>query len=165
MNGSLILYPEIPENDNLILCFLLEPSEHYDGHCTVILSVVSPAIAKLGQKVYKDHLPGGWYEALDIEEMRQTSRSVAKHNKFCETVFAFYDKILKNQPQISTLSSEAHIMFTFNKSSAWLDAKEEDEVANFMRESYKEVQKVRANFKLRQVHIQKQRASRLRESS
>ena len=67
------------------------------------------------------------------------SKGTAKHNKYCETVFALYDQLLRTKPHISTIAAEASVMFTLNKTAEWLDAKNEDEEKKILTESRKKV--------------------------
>ena len=163
INGNLILFPDIPLKEDSTYKALLETSE-YDGDCCIILAVVLPAIAKVAQKLYKDHLPGGIYAGMESsEDMQEATSSVAKHNKFCETIFGYYDILLTCKPHISTLSAEAAIMFSFNKTSDWLAAKTKEEEIQLMKDSYKDVPRVRASFKNRQKRLKKEKFQKQKE--
>ena len=54
---------------------LISQSEH-DGNTCTILSIVLPAIAKLAQNNFRDHLPGGTFENLS-EQQIEVTKSVA----------------------------------------------------------------------------------------
>jgi hypothetical protein len=60
---------------------LISQSEH-DGNTCTILSIVLPAIAKLAQNNFRDHLPGGTFENLS-EQQIEVTKSVASLAKVC----------------------------------------------------------------------------------
>ena len=88
--------------------------------------------------------------------MRTAVKGTAKHNKYCETIFAFYDQMLCTRPHISTIIAEASMMFTFNKTAEWLDAKSEEEESKLLQESRKQVKRLQRQFKEKQNQIKEQ---------
>jgi len=103
--------------------------------------------------MYADHLPGGkWY--ADTTDMRMKAMSVQKHNKFSESVFGYLDNLLRKNPNISILTSEAYIVFTANKTEDWIESKSDEEKRTLINEAMKESHLVRENFKKRKVDIQ-----------
>ena len=133
-----------------------------DADCEVILGSVLPALAKLTKKLFHDHLPGGRYQAAP-EDVRNATTGTAKHNKFCETLFAFYDQMLRTKPHISTIAAEASLMFTFNKTQQWLDAKTQEEEVKILTESRKQAKRIQREFQYRRNKIQEQKAQQMRE--
>ena len=101
---------------------------------------------KLTQRIYHDHLSGGRYEAAS-EETRRAAKGTAKHNKLCKTIFAFYDQMLQTKPHISIIAAEASMTFAFNKTSEWLDAKSEEEEKKILKESRKQVKRLKSSVK------------------
>lgn len=77
------------------------------------------------------------------DELRQITKSVAKHNKFSESVFAYLDGLMRYKPHIKTLSAEAYVMFAANNTHAWLDSKDSEEVNRILKDAYKDVDKTR----------------------
>ena len=129
----------------------MEPSE-CDGDCKVVLSIVLPTLAKLVENMYRDHLPGGIHatdESLSFEKRRQ-SASTPKHNKYCETIFGFLDWQLKTKPNLSTLAAEANVMFSFNRTSDWINSKTPEDAKQLVEDAYKQVGQLRRKFKERQ---------------
>lgn len=57
--------------------------------------MILPALAKLIQHQYSDHLPGGVHKVVNQNEII----SVDKHNKFPECVFYLVDHILSESQQ------------------------------------------------------------------
>jgi len=104
---------------------LIQEWEH-DAIVAVYLNVILPALAECAKKMYADHLPGGkWY--ADTTYMRMKAMSVQKHNKFSESVFGYLDNLLRKNPNISVLTSEAYIVFTANKTEDWIESKSDEE--------------------------------------
>lgn len=106
---------------------LVTSSEH-DYDVCIILSVILPAMAKLTQNHFRDHLPGGLYKNPS-DELRDITRSVEKHNKYSEFNFAYLDHLLRFKPHLTTLSAEAYLMFAHNKTKKWLETKDPNEMA------------------------------------
>jgi len=111
---------------------LIQEWEH-DDIVAMYLNVMLPALAECAKKMYADHLPGGkWY--ADTTDMRMKAMSVQKHNKFSESVFGYLDNLLRKNPNISVLTSEAYIVFTRDETirsshdTIRIDTKEDDMV-------------------------------------
>lgn len=98
-----------------ILNFLLADWQHEDK-VAVCLNILLPALSKLCKRIFAEHLPGGRWESV-TEEMGGRTSGTMKHNKFAETVFGYLDTLLRMKPNISTLASEAFILFSANKTS------------------------------------------------
>ena len=81
------------------------------------------------------------------EESRESSRSVDKHNKFSERVFAYLDQLMRTRPNSMLLANEATIMFSLNKTSEWLKSLSDEETASIIETSRKRARKLRDNFK------------------
>ena len=127
LKGETRPFPDVNIKHDVLFQALTDESES-DAHCIVILGGMLASLAKLAQKLYADQLPGGRYEAAKVtEEMRQETQGTAKHNKFCETIFAYYDQLLRTRPHISTICAEASLMFSYNKTVEWLEAKSEED--------------------------------------
>ena len=91
------------------------------------------------------------------EKIINATQSAPKHNKFSETVFGFLDNIMKTKPNMTTISAEAYISFTYNKTSDWLEGKSHYEQKQLFDEARKDTGRVRAQFKERHEAILKQR--------
>ena len=87
-----------------------------------------------------------------MENLAAENVSVAglpKHNKFCETVFGFFDRQLRTTPALSTLTIEAQTMFVFNKTGEWLAAKDDEERSAIIAQSRKDAASIKAIYKVR----------------
>ena len=157
LTGKVRPFPDVAVKEDVMFEALKAESE-YDADCIVILSNLLPALVKLTQRIYHDHLPGGRYEAAS-EETRRAAKGTAKHNQLCETIFAFYDQ----KPHISTIAAEASVLFAFNKTSEWLDAKSEEEEKKILKESRKQVKRLEKEFSERQKKMKEEKAEQLRK--
>ena len=162
MNGTLLPFGDdtYVKRDKILEC-LITPSDHDTDACTV-LSVILPAMAKLAQSHFRDHLPGGVYDNPS-EQMRELTKSVEKHNKFSESVFGYLDRLLRFKPHLKTLSAEAYVMFAVNKTSQWLENKEANDVEQELLNAYKDVEKTRKKYRERKEEISRRKHAILRE--
>ncbi len=55
------------------------------------------------------------------------SLGVPKHNKWCEKVFGYFDRMLRDRPNITIIAAEAFVMWTYNRTAEWLCAKSDEE--------------------------------------
>ena len=157
MAGNVLPFGEsTPVNRDCVLDELLKPWEH-DDMVQVMLSMILPALSKLSQKLYQDHLDGGQYAGQCGEELYAKTSSVPKHNKFAESVFAYVDMLMRSKPNISTLACEAYVMFVNNRTLEWLQNKSSSETATILSTARKETKKIRATFKERHEHILQER--------
>ena len=83
--------------------------------------------------------------------MQEKTKGLPKHKKFSESMFMHLDRLLRENPSITTISSETYIMFAHNKTSEWLEAKSSTEKANIFASARKSMRKIRTAFKVCQV--------------
>lgn len=114
---------------------LIQPWDHVDK-VVVYLSILLSVIWEVAKRLFKDHLPGGCWENV-TEDMKEKSRGTSQHNKFAESVFGYLDQLMRKNPNMSILASEAYIMFTSNKTKQWLDAKSEEEKKYLVEDAVK----------------------------
>ena len=113
-----------------------------------------PALAKLSEKLYKDHLDGGKYSNVERDsDLYAKTMGTPKHNKFSESVFGYVDGLMKNKPNVSILSCEAYVMFSKNKTSDWLNGKSKQDVEKILSEARKEASATRKEFQERHKTI------------
>ena len=116
----------------------------HDDLVQLHLAVIIPALAKLANHIFKDHLPGGcWSEVT--EPMKEKSVGTQKHNEFAESVFGYLDNLLRKNPNISMITSEAFIMFSASKTDEWLQSKCEEEKLNLITAALKDKKKIEIN--------------------
>ncbi|WAR11354.1 LOW QUALITY PROTEIN: hypothetical protein MAR_025534, partial [Mya arenaria] len=80
-----------------------------------------------------------------------------------EFVFGQLDHLTSYRPNASILANEANIMYSFNKTSKWLEEPPEDERNQYIEESRKDGRKIRQTFKERTRVIQEKRLEQLRQ--
>ena len=112
-----------------------------------------PAMARLLQRIFSDHLEGGEWSDVSAEE-RTRLIGVPKHNKYSESIFGHLDRIMKEKPNISAIASEAYIMFSHNKTMEWLDAKTANEKVHIFQNARRSLKDVRKSFQARKLEIQ-----------
>ena len=161
MAGNIRPFPDIEIKEDCWYEDLVTPSK-YDDDCASLLSVMLPALAKLAGNRFQDHLPGGIYSDPS-KEFKQQTKSVPVHNKLCETVFARADFLLQNKPNVSTIALESYIMFSFNKTSEWLDGKEKSEQQRILADSYRKVKSTQEKFLSRKSELTQQRSLLLKQ--
>ena len=140
----------------------LTQSNDTDSDTVLVLQILLPALIKLVQHEFKDHLPGGKFENFE-EKYRTETKSVAKHNKYVEFMFGYFDQLLRFKPNVSTLAAEAYLTFAQNKTLQWLQQKTADEQQLLLKSARQGVVSIRAKFKSRQQNIREARLAKLRE--
>ena len=81
------------------------------------------------------------------------AKGLPKTNKFCESVFGFFDRLLRTNPSLSTQSIESFAMWTFNQTGQWLGAKSDKERADIIAQTKKDMPRIRAAYRERQEKI------------
>ena len=122
MTGNIRAFPDIEIKEDCWYEDLVTPSK-YDDDCASLLPVMPPDLAKLAENIFQKQLLGCIYSEPS-EEFKQKTTSLSVHNKLCETVFARTDFLLQNKQNVSIITLESYTMFSFNKTSEWLDGKE-----------------------------------------
>ena len=143
------------EANDAVLCTLLK-AQDFDPFVSAILQCVLSAWSSYLKHAVKDHLPGGALsEATNTENITEVTKSAQKHNKFCERIFGMLDHLVTKRPNASTLANEAFIAFSINKTSEWLESKDDNEVKMLMQQGRKVEKHVKAKFKERIKEIQR----------
>ena len=121
----------------------------HDPFALVALGVILPSLVVLFRSHLKEFLEGGAMASLSEED----AKGLPKTNKFCESMFAFFDRILRTKPATSTLTIEAFTLWTFNKTGEWLEAKDEKERAKIIAQTRKDSRPISAIYKERQEQL------------
>ena len=148
------------KKDSVYDC-LIEPSV-FDNECEAFLSVVLSALCQYVTRKFAEFLPGGKFVNPSLE-LKESVKSVEKHKKFSERIFAYYDNLLKFKPHITTLASEAYVSFTINKTMEWLSSISAEEAGKLVAEARKSVTQLRKTFKMRRDIITARRREKLFE--
>ena len=131
---------------------LLETWQH-DHKVEAILQVCLPAMAKLCKSLFADYLPTSKF-GNSSHSASETVNNMPKHNKFSETISGVQDQLLRAKPNVSTLAAEAYIMFSHNKTLAWLENKDQSSQAEPIQSSVRGIKAVRKAFKERSQAIE-----------
>ena len=91
-----------------------------------ILQVVFSALTVLAARLLEYHLPGGELDSPN-QQLFSESKSVPNSNTASERDFAKLDRLLREKPNATTLALEGLILFSNNKTAAWLQAKSEND--------------------------------------
>ena len=155
LTGRLRPYQDtVKVKEDCVFNCLVETSEEYDHYCIDILAVMLPAVTQYVTKKFSDYLPGGKFTGLEQVD-RDKTNSVEKHNKFSEYVFAYYDQLLRFNPNIQTLASEPYVMFSVNRTSDWLNQKSPEELEKLLSDARKNVSSIQKQFKERKEEIKR----------
>ena len=133
LTGEAILYNDFPPTKDHIFESLVAPSV-YDATAQEILEVLFNAFSTLISRLVTDHLPDGKYHNPSTKLIAET-KSVPTTNVISERDFAKFDRFLREKPNATTLSLEAMIMFTNNKTASWLNTKTSKEKEELMRKA------------------------------
>ena len=160
VSGEAILFPDFPPSEDVIWQHLITPSEH-DSLVLVILQTLFHAFSALVTRLVDDHLPGGKYDEPTSQLLEETA-SVPKTNVISERDFAKLDRLLREKPNASTLSLEAMILFSNNRTASWLSEKSADEIETLLQQARTSAPKFKRLYRDRREQIAKDRAQILR---
>ena len=90
---------------------------------------------------------------------------MAQRTVYAETVFGLLDHLLKQKPNISTIASEAYIMFLQNKTMEWLCKKTTDEQSVQICEARKSTANLLDKFKQRKEEPEQREGQRSEDKS
>lgn len=156
LSGDALLYDDFPPSEDQIYSCLMAPSEH-DHVAQEILQVLCSAFSSLLLHLVKDHLSGGEYDnpSKDLEEQ---TKSVSKTNTISERDFAMLDRLIREKPNAITLSLEAVILFSNNKTAQWLHKKSISEREELLQKARTCAPEFRKLYRTRKQHLLEERA-------
>lgn len=144
---------------------LRAPSQ-YDSSVQDILLSLFKTFELLLERVLADHQPVLIAAAENKEEVKSQTQTVKPTNTISERDFGKLDRLLREKPNASTLALEAHILFTNNKTSRWLETKSSEERQQLLVEARRNAPKHRQKYRQhiseleeerRKLQIQKQK--------
>ena len=159
LTGEAILYNDFPPTKDQIFESLVAPSI-YDATTQEILEVLFNAFSTLISRLLADHLPDGKYHNPSAKLIAET-KSVPTTNVISERDFAKFDRFLREKPNASTLSLEAMIMFTNNKTASWLNTKTSKEREELMKKARNLTPEFKELYKSRRQTLLTERAKLL----
>lgn len=114
------------------------------------------------ERQLKDQLPGGKY-ANASDNIKKESLSTLKHNKLPEFLFGQLDYIVRCRPNASILANEALILYSFNKTSNWLNGLSETERDTVLKDSMEQRRVLYEKFSERKKEIQQTKKKKYEE--
>ena len=161
LQGDAELYADYPPTKDEI-CYRLIASTDHDATAQELLEVLCNAFSALLSRLVQDHLPGGAHCNPSAELINET-KSVSKTNVVSERDFGKLDRLLREKPNATTLSLEAMILFSNNKTMNWLTSKSPEEVQHLLQTARKIAPEFRRLFKERKQNILEARIRALHE--
>ncbi|XP_071149165.1 uncharacterized protein [Mytilus edulis] len=147
-------------NSRIVLS-LVKPWEH-DDKVHVILQMIIPALTGVVKRLLADHLVGGKWNN-PTEDQKYKTLATPKHNKFCESVFGYLDRFIREKPNSTVLAMESYVLFCHNKTLEWLSNKPAGERHSLLEMARKDEKKMREKFKARKKVIELERQQILQE--
>ena len=105
---------------------LFEPTEN-DDLVQELLQLLCTSFSQTIQRLLIDHLPGGKFHQVTDSVVIAETASVPKTNVNPERDFAVLDRMLSQKPNASYIALESLLLFSHNKTSAWLEEKSTEE--------------------------------------
>lgn len=139
-----------------------------DVEAIELLMLMCSSVAKVLKEKVKDHLAEGIHSVYN-DEVHERLKSVKLHNKLPEWTFGYLDWMLHHRPNATRISNEAHLMFTANKTLAWLNEKQENEIEKLVKWTKSEIKQIKQTEmsrlkmlqdELEQISIQKEKNAR-----
>lgn len=129
---------EAPINKDEVYEHLIAPSENsvLDTYTQMALEITFGGMLLVLERQAKDQLPGGKYWNLDQTSSAKVP-NVPTTNTASEKDFAQLDMLMRAKPSASTTAYESVIMWSNNKTSAWLDLLSEQDYTKVLNDARK----------------------------
>ena len=134
----------------------------HDGITQEVLEILCHAFSALISRLVQNHLPGGVHDNPS-HQLTDETKSVSKTNVVSERDFGKLDRLLREKPNASTLSLEAMVLFSSNKTMKWLNSKSAEEVQHLLRMARQKAPEFKRLFKQRKQDIMEGRIKALHE--
>lgn len=102
-----------------------------------MLQIMFLALSQMILRMVPEHLPDGKFWDPSDTHRKQTT-SAKKHNKMPEFVFRQLEHLITFGPNSSLLPNKAYVMYSFNKTSKWLDQLPKSEQDKYLEVSRKD---------------------------
>ena len=163
LQGELI-FPDIPIHKDEIFESLFAHSGDpmVEMYTQMALELSLSGMLLILERQAKDQLPGGkFYEAGVGDQMR--GAAVPTTNTCSERDFAQLDMLMRLKPSASTVSYEAIIMWSNNKTSAWLNSMSSSAKSTVLNEARKNAPEMTLKFRERQRTLYEKKLMILRQ--
>ena len=134
---------------------VLTESNESDRQTQELLQILFNGFSVTTQRLLIDHLPGGKYYSVTDSTINNETASVPTTNVSPERDFAILDRLMQQKPNANTIALEAMIMYSQNRTSAWLQGKSEEEKKKLLQTARNLVPVMKKKFKTRKQEIQK----------
>lgn len=155
LHGEAVLYPEFPPDEDVVWESLITSSES-DCVTQEILQIIFHAFSALLSRLLSDHLAGGIHDN-PCSPLQLETKSVPKTNVISERDFAHLDRLLREKPNATTLSLEAMVLFSNNKTARWLNSKSQAEVKELLQKARSAAPEFKRLYKSRRKQMQEER--------
>ena len=108
----------------------------HDANAQELLEILCNAFSALLSRLVQDHLPGGAHCNPSAKLINET-KSASKANVVSERDFGKLDRLLREKPNATTMSLEAMILFSNNKTMKWLTSKSPEELQHLLQAARK----------------------------
>ena len=159
LHGEAVLYPNFPPTEDAIWHSLITPTDS-DLVTQEILQIVFHAFSSLLFRLVSDHLPGGVLDKASLL-IKSETQSVPKTNVVSERDFAKLDRLLREKPNASTLSLEAVVLFTNNKTASWLNSKTQTEIKQLLQKAQSAAPEFKQLYQERRMQMLQERSQLL----
>ena len=162
LSGEAKLFEEYPLHIDAVSVALLRPTLQ-DSLVQEILEAIFSGFSVLLKRMVSDHLSGGEFDVEVTQERKSETASVQKTNTVSKRDFAQLDRLLREKPNCTTMSLEAMIMFSNNKTSKWIGEKSPEEKEQLFKQAHGKGPVFREAFKERRKLLMEERAKVMRE--
>lgn len=124
-NQDLLFAAHTDPNDE-VARFLFQSTEN-DAMVQELLQLIFKSFSLTLQRLLVDHLPGGEFHGVTDPTILSETKSVPKTNVSPERDFAILDRLMSQKPNATYIALESLLLYSHNKTSAWLQSKTPDE--------------------------------------
>lgn len=155
-------FPDMVEHDSILHDLIRIKDSEDCVQAESIAQTLFTSLKGLLKRQLKDQLPGGKY-ANASDNVKKESLSTLKHNKLPEFLFGQLDYIVRCRPNASILANEALILYSFNKTSNWLNGLSETERDTVLKDSMEQRRVLYEKFSERKKEIQQIQKKKIEE--
>ncbi|MES9884866.1 MAG: hypothetical protein ABW185_28810 [Sedimenticola sp.] len=161
---SLFDEDEVSITKDAVYDSLFAPSENLvlETYTQMALELCFGGMLLILERQAKDQLPGGRYWDLDPHTVQRMS-SVPTTNTASERDFAQLDILMRTKPSASTVALESIIMWSNNKTSAWLSSLSEADHGKIVDDARRNAPHMAEQMKLKQQTLYAGKLQHLKE--
>lgn len=142
---------------------LIDSNEAGDVLTQELLQLLFGAFSTITQRLLMDHLQGGEYHAVTDTVIVEETASVPTTNVAPERDFAVLDRMVREKPNAHVIALESMILYSHNKTSAWLEQKTHQEREVLLKAARTLAPGIHDKFRRRRQEIERRREEALIE--